>query len=258
MPKDRGMKNIDLYLDNFTKLITVKIKKKGKVKILDAGCGYGIAMAELVKIFGEKVEVVGFNYSKHDGNKELLKRELLKKKVFSRIELKKIKNFPKFIYCDASNKLPFKDHEFDFIYSMISMYLFDDKIAFLEECNRILKKDGIARISPAFGRHDSKLIRGQKGVPEYYQYFWEVWDKGKQIKIWEYCNKTSGVRSIWKNRLKGDNPMYIEIFGNVKVNFKLRFISSVDLNLIWNDWGGVKSIYTTQLREDFNPRYRKQ
>ena len=256
MPKDRGIDKVDAYFGDFTRIIAERIKAKGKVRILDAGCGYGIAMMGFVKRFGECVEVIGYNYLKNDGDRTKMKQQAIEKGIFTKEEVTKIKNLPKIIYFDANKRLPFKDKSFDFIYSMASLYLYDDKIHFLEECNRILRNDGIARISPAFPRHTSKLIRGQKGIPEQYQWFWEVWDKGKAVGIENYANKIKGVKAVWKNRGKGDEPMYIEIIGKYKVDFKLRFIASIDLNLIWEGWGGVKSIYTTQLEKDFTPRYR--
>ena len=264
MPKDRPIEKVDAYFGDFTKQIARAIKKKGKVKILDAGCGFGVAMMGFVKRFGDKVEMMGYNYSKHDGNLVTAKKESIKKGIFTKKELSKIKNLPKFIYCDASKKLPFKDNTFDFIYSMASVYLYDDKIHFLDECNRILKKDGIARISPSFEKHERIYLQkaGSKKkewiyLPECYQNYWEIWDKGKEVKIWDYCNKIKGVKAVWKNRYKGDKPMYIEVKGNRKVDFKLRFISSIDLNFIWKKFGGVKSIYTTQLKKSFEPRYKK-
>ncbi len=260
MPKDRGIEKVDSYFGNFTKIIAERVKKKGIVKILDAGCGYGVAMMGFVKRFGDKVEMIGFNYSKHDGNSEIMKQKAIKKGIFTKQELKKIRNVPRFVYCDASKKLPFKENAFDFIYSMASLYLYDDKIHFLEECNRILKKDGLSRISPGFGQHKTARVKNRWLIkyPETYWNFWEVWDKGKEIKIWNYCNKIKGVRAVWKNRGKGDKPQYIEIQGSPKVDFKLHFVSSVDMNFIWKKWGGVKSIYTTQKIGSFVPRYKKK
>ena len=254
MPKDRGIEKVDSYFGDFTKIIERTIKKKGKVKILDTGCGYGVAMIGFIKRFGEKVEMVGFNYSKHDGNLKKMKQQAIEKGIFTKQELKKIKNIPKIFYCDASKKLPFKDNSFDFIYSMASLYLYDNKIHFLEECNRILKKNGTARISPGFGRHHAKS--GRTLYPEQYQEFWEIWDKGKEVKIWNYCKRIRGVRAIWRGRKKGDKPMYIEIKKQSKLDFKLKLISSIDFNFLWKDWTGVKSIYTTQKK--FTPRYKKK
>ena len=192
MPKDRGIKHVNKYFGNFTKLVANKIKEQGKVKILDAGCGYGVAMMDFVKKFGDKVEMIGYNYSKNDGDIEIMKKQAIKKRIFTKQELEKIKNLPKIIYIDASKGLPFKDNKFDFIYSMASVYLYDDKIKFLEECNRILKKDGIARISVAFYPHFKK----KKGFPSKYYEMWEIWDKGKEVKIWNYCKRIKGIKSV--------------------------------------------------------------
>jgi len=261
MPKDRGIEKVESYFGNFTKLIAERIKKKGKVKILDAGCGYGVAMMGFVKKFGGKIEMIGFNYSKHDGNLKKMKQQAVEKGIFTKKELSKVKNMPEFVYCDASKKLPFKNNSFDFIYSMASVYLYDDKIHFLEECNRILKKDGIARISVAFWEHKKMYLQksGTKTkkwitLPEHYRYFWEIWDRGKQIKIWNYCKKIKGLKVVGKKR---ETKQYLEIRKQPKLNFKLQFISSIDLNFIWKKFGGVKSIYTTQLKKDFEPRYKK-
>jgi ubiquinone/menaquinone biosynthesis C-methylase UbiE len=265
MPKDRGIDKVEAYFGDFVNLIENKIKKQGKVKILDAGCGYGVAMMGFVKRFGNNVELAGYNYSKKDGDLEIMKEKAIEKGIFTKDELKTITNssLPKIIYLDASKKLPFKDHSFDFIYSMASLYLYDDKIHFLEECSRILKKDGIARISPSFSEHKKIYIQEQGSkikkwiiLPEGYRNYWEIWDKGKEVKIWNYCNRIKGVKAVWKNRGNGDKPMYIEIHGNAKVNFNLRLVSSIDLNFIWKNFGGVKSIYTTQLEGSFRPRYK--
>ena len=257
MPKDRGIENVERYFGNFIKLVEDKIRKKGKVKILDAGCGYGVAMMGFLKRFGNKVEIIGYNYSSNDGNTKIMKQQAVKRKIFTKQELSKIKKFPKFYYIDASKKLPFKNNEFDFIYSMASIYLYDKKIKFLEECNRILKKDGLARISPTFNM-DTKKIKNKIGncKPGYYMKYWEIWDKGKEIQIENYCKKIKGVKAVWGNKYKGDKPMYIEIIGNGKVDFKLQFISSIDYNFIWKDWGGVKSIYTTQKK--FRPKWKSK
>ena len=247
MPKDRGIKNIERYFGNFVKLVAKKIKKKGKVKILDAGCGYGVAMMDFVKIFGNKIEIIGYNYSKNDGDIKRMKQQAIKKRIFIKKELNKIKKFPKILYLDANKRLPFKDNEFDFIYSMASVYLYDDKIHFLEECNRILKKEGIARISVAFWPH----FENKKGFPSKYYEMWEIWDKGKEIKIWNYCKKIKGLKVVGKEK---DSKQYLEIKKQPKLDFKLQFISSIDYNFIWKGWGGVKSIYTTQKK--FKPRWK--
>jgi len=260
MPKDRGIEKADKYFGNFTKIIAERIKKQGKVKILDAGCGYGVAMMGFLKRHGDNVDICGYNYSKHDGNLEIMKQQAIKKDIFTKEELDKINKFPKFFYCNASKRLPFKDNTFDFIYSIASIYLYDDKIHFLEECNRILKKNGIARVSPSFGIHNDQSYGKVKHIPKEYWEFWRIWNKGKEIKPENYFGKFPGVSIVWRNRGKkgGDKPCYIEIKKQKKLDFKLQFVSSVDMNFIWTRWGGVKSIYTTQQKKDFIPRYKKK
>jgi ubiquinone/menaquinone biosynthesis C-methylase UbiE len=239
MTKDRGIENVERYFGNFTKLVADKIKKDGKVKILDAGCGYGVAMMGFVKRFGDKIDITGFNLKPKHGNEGIMKKEAIKKKIFSKEEVTKIKNMPKFIYCDASKKLPFSSESFDFIYSMASVYLYDDKIHFLEECNRILKKDGIARISVAFWPH----FRNKKGFPSRYYEMWEIWDRGKEVKVWNYCKKIKGLKVVGKEK---DSKQYLEIKKQKKLDFKLKLVAAIDYNQLNKNWYGVKSIYTTK------------
>lgn len=258
MPKDRGIEKVEVYFGDFLKLVEQKVKKKrGRVRILDAGCGYGVAIMGFVKRFGNKVELVGFNSIRRNGNTRIMKQQAIEKRIFTKEELKKVKNLPKSVYCDASKKLLFRDNSFDFIYSMASIYLYDDKIHFLEECSRILKKNGIARISPSFGVHNDQSYGKVKNIPEEYWEFWRIWNKGKEVKMWEYCKRIKGVKAVWRNRGKkrGSKMCYIEIKKQKKLDFKLRFIAAIDLNFIWEQWGGVKSIYTTQL--NFKPRYKE-
>lgn len=259
MPKDRGIEKIRPYFGDFLKLVETRIKEKGRVRILDAGCGWGVAMMGFVKMFGDKVEMVGYNSIKRNGDIIKMKEQAIEKGIFTKEELKTIKNIPKIVYCDANKKLPFKDSNFDFIYSMASIYLYEKKIEFLQECNRILKKDGIARISPSFGIHNDQSYGKVKNIPEEYWEFWRIWNKGREIKIWDYCKKIEGVKAVWRNRNKkgGNKPCYIEIRKQEKLDFGLRFVSAIDLNVIWYKWGGVKSIYTTQKQGSFTPRYRE-
>ena len=114
MAKDRGIDKVEAYFGNFVKLVERRINKQGKVKILDAGCGYGVAMMGFIKRFGNKIEMMGFNYSQRDGNIAKMKKYAIKNGIFTKKELERI-TLPKIVYCDASKRLPFKDNSFDFI-----------------------------------------------------------------------------------------------------------------------------------------------
>jgi len=101
MRKNRGLGELDSYLENFSGLIKNKLKYQKKVKILDAGCGYGLAMTGLLKKFGNRIEVIGYNKNKQHGTIKDLKRMSIKRGLFTKEDIKKIKNFPKIIYLNA-------------------------------------------------------------------------------------------------------------------------------------------------------------
>lgn len=49
-------------------------------------------------------------------------------------------------YCGSGDDLPFRDEEFDYLYSIHSFEHFDDQIAVLDEWSRVVKKGGIIAI----------------------------------------------------------------------------------------------------------------
>jgi len=249
MKRDRGITELDSYLGNFTKEIQRRISQKGKVKILDAGCGYGIVMIELVKKFGDKVEVIGYNQNKSHGTVKELKERAVRTGIFTKEEINKLKNFPKIIYLDADKGLPFKNNSFDFVFSLASIYLYKDKIKFLEECNRILKKDGIARIQlfeTEFVENKEDIFMKLKNSNN--KPFWELWDKRKRIDFISYFEKIKGVKVKFGKR--EDNKhiiVYLEIKKIPNLDFKLRFVDYIDMRPIAKDRFGIGSIYTTEL-----------
>ncbi|MBW2996933.1 class I SAM-dependent methyltransferase, partial [Candidatus Woesearchaeota archaeon] len=253
MALDRGIEDIAPRLGDFVKLVEQRINRGDTVRILDAGCGYGTAMMGFVKQVGSKVQLIGFNSSERHGTLETMRNDVIKKGLFAKDELEQIPNLPRIVYFDASDGLPFESDSFDFIYSINSLHYYDDKIHFLEECNRVLKEGGIARIGSAFGNHYFGL---RAHTPEKYPGFWEIWDKGEEVDAWVYLNQFKGVKTVYEPATnKEEVPQYIEIQKQAHLDFKLRLIASIDFNFIWRDWSGVKSIYTTQL--EFRPKWKK-
>ncbi len=258
MAINRGIDELPRRLGDFIELVERRINEKGKVRIFEAGCGYGSAMMGFVKRFGNDVDMWGLNYSPHYGDRKLMIKDAIEKRLFTEEEIRRLGNLPQFKFGDASRELPFESDTFDFIYSIHALHYFDDKIGFLEECNRILARDGVGRFNSAFGIVGVHYPRKQ--TPPKYPEFWEIWDNGEEVKIWDYCARVQGVRFVGKpNRYKerGDyHPEYLEIRKQPKLDFGLRLIASIDFNFLWEGWTGVKSVYTTQ--KDFVPKWKKQ
>ena len=245
MARDRGIEKIEEYSGDFLRIIENTIKKKGKVRILEAGCGHGVAMIGFVKRFGAAVEIIGFNLNRQHGTIDRMKKQAIDKKLFTRTELKKLKNLPKIVYCDASKKLPFESNRFDFIYSRASMYLFDDKVYFLEECNRVLETGGLMRVTPGFGLLSAP--EGSKNAPKGI----EIYDSGMLINPKRYFKRFRGVKIVDNGK-----SHYFEIKKQPVLNFRLRLITFIDYNFLWHKWMGVKSIYTTQRLDTFVPHWK--
>jgi SAM-dependent methyltransferase len=242
MKKDRGVQELDDYLENFSKEIQERINEKGKVRILDAGCGYGLAMAGLIKKFENKVEIVGYNLTKKDGTIKDFKKRAIKKGIFTEKEIKKLKNFPKIIYFDVDKGLPFKKDSFDFIFSLASVYLYKDKIKFFEECNRVLKFGGIAKISLFEMKDSQNKLRNNL--------FWEIWNEGKEIDFPDYFKEIKGVQI--KSGKREDNNhiiIYLEIRKQQKLDFKLKLIGVINMGIIAPDKYGMRSIYVSKLNK---------
>lgn len=73
MELSRTTKELDFYLNNFTQEFEKKLNSKKNVKILDAGCGYGITMLGLSKKLRGKIKLIVYNQKKEHGTINLLK-----------------------------------------------------------------------------------------------------------------------------------------------------------------------------------------
>ncbi|POX64471.1 hypothetical protein C3492_05410 [Streptomyces sp. Ru62] len=248
MTRDRGLTHARKYLGDLESAVAARIEQQGRVRLLEAGCGYGMAMLELVRRFGDAVEVCGFNYSPIDGDEQRMRSEALARGIFSAEELERTQ-LPRIVFCDASRPLPFADASFDFVYSQASLYLYDDKAAFLEECNRVLAPGGQARISPS-------LHFDEKDAPEKYQGYWEIWDQGREVELGEYLRRVPGIDLVWPAGAERPDLAYLDLRRQNHLDLGLRLVASVDLNFVWHEWGGVRSIYSTQVA--FTPRYKRE
>ncbi|MFJ9623212.1 class I SAM-dependent methyltransferase [Streptomyces sp. NPDC101181] len=248
MTRDRGLSHAQKYLGDLKTAVAARIEQQGRVRLLEAGCGYGVAMLDLTRTFGDAVEVCGFNYSPVDGDEQRMRAEAVGRGIFTAEELERTA-LPRISFCDASRPLPFPEASFDFVYSQASLYLYDDKAAFLKECNRLLAPGGVARISPS-------LHFDEKDAPEKYQGYWEIWDQGREVELGDYLERVDGVELVWPAGREHPECAYIELHRQDHLDLGLRLVASVDLNFLWHEWGGVRSVYSTQVA--FTPRYKRE
>ena len=233
--RKRGVKELGENIGDYVKDIRGLVNKKGKIKILEIGTGYGKSLLELKKEFGDKIETHGINLEPR-WNLDLVKKFALHHNIFSKKELKE--NLPKIHILDAGKKLPFKSESFDFIYSIASIQYIHDKALFLEEMNRILKKEGIAKLQHSFKKSES--------YPQELRNLFEIWDKGKRIEVKNYVLKMKKLKNIKFNKTKTNTIGYLLMTKGKNFKLGLKYITSFDLHNLGEDLWGTKVIYTVK------------
>jgi SAM-dependent methyltransferase len=202
---------------------------KKKIKILEIGCGYGRALLELKKMFGNQIEIHGINAEKR-WDRKLSRKFGISEKIFTNKDIDK--NLPKIHIMDAGKKTHFKSNSFDYIYSWATMQYVVDKAKLLEEVNRLLTDKGIARIEIQERKKYSNPIE--------YKHLFEIWKGNKRInftshikKFKNFTIKTSKIRP-WS---------YVIIKKKKKLDLGLKLVENVDLHAINPKWWGIKAIY---------------
>lgn len=228
----RGIEEASERIGDYVKDIRDLINKKGKIRILEVGAGYGRSLLELKKEFGDQIEAHGINLEPR-WNLKLIEKFGLNNHIFSRNEIKK--NLPQLHILDAGKKLPFGNESFDLIYSVSSIQYIHDKALFLEEMNRILKKDGLTRLHDAFKKEEN--------YPVELKNLFEIWMNGKGIEFRDYILNVKKFKNIQFKKTK-QNPMGYLLMkkgGNFKLG--LKYVTSFDLNQLGKNLWGAKAIY---------------
>jgi ubiquinone/menaquinone biosynthesis C-methylase UbiE len=233
----RGLEETKERIEDIVPHIKKLLKKKRKIKVLEVGCGYGKALLELRKIFGERVEIHGIN-SEERWTVKLVRRFGLAEKIFNKDEIDR--NLPKIHILDAGRRIPFKGKSFDFIFSQACVQYIEDKALFLEEVNRILTDEGLAII---------ELQEMKEDYPVEYGTLFEIWDGEKKINCINYLKKFKNLKvrnsKLAKSLITSArrNWHYAILKRAKRFNLGLRLIHSFDLNKIHGRWFGSKAIY---------------
>ncbi len=223
---EQAVTRIGDLLQDVQKLVT----ERGKIKVLEVGCGYGKALLDLKSAFGDQVEIHGTNVEA-EWSLELIRDFALDQEVYA--SEKDLEYYlPTLHILDASEPFPFPDDCFDLIYSQAAAHYFTDKMRFLEEVNRLLTPDGVARID---------INHRAAEYPLEYRDRIEIWDDERKIDFEEYMN---AYKSVCFNYDAKSRPFgYLTMSKEQKMHFNIELVYAFDLNQIYDKWWGRKSIY---------------
>ncbi|MBI5138814.1 MAG: class I SAM-dependent methyltransferase [Candidatus Vogelbacteria bacterium] len=128
--------------DRLLSEIKNRITKEKSIRILEVGCGRGILMLDLLRLF-PTLKLTGVNKRDVHGIKDKNDLSLRAKELGLELSNKQI---PEIYFSDAT-KLPFADNTFDIIISQVTFLHIENKAKALSEIYRVLKPCGIALLS---------------------------------------------------------------------------------------------------------------
>ncbi len=206
--------------------IDARLDRRDVVRVLELGCGFGMALLDLRERYGERVEVFGINRVPHDGGIDSMMLGL-RDRERTRNEAS-IGDLPEIVYADVSGRLPFEDESFDVVFSQVAWLYFSNKIAVIREVMRVLRTDGVAKI-------DADELR--TGLPPEYARLVEIWDNGGIVPLGEYVRRYDGM--LEKTR-EGE---YLRFGKRLAFGENLERVAEIDLSAIHSHWDGVKCVY---------------
>jgi len=172
--RGRGLADLHERVGDVCAEIDARLRRQKVVRVLELGCGYAIALLDLVARYGERVETYGLNLRREDGQDEILRREAARRglDVAARGG-----GLPTLVHADVAQGLPFHDDRFDVVISQVAWQYFRNKIGVLREVVRVLRSDGVGMIDA--DEFDAKL------PPEYGRLV-EIWDGGRVMPLGDY------------------------------------------------------------------------
>ena len=198
---DNQTANLRQALIRQNEIMALKAKITLKDQILDAGCGIGGSAFFLAKNFGCKVTGI----------------TLSKKQAESANNSSKLENTDRLtqFYVMDFNQTAFKEQSFDVVWVLESYCYADDKKAFVQEANRILKKNGRLILADAFETKSRYKLTEKKVI--------DGW-----IKRWAVNSLIT--KQEFRNHLKNNgfgNIEYFDISKNVEPSSRKLFFRSL-------------------------------
>jgi len=227
--RGRGLADLHERVGDVCAEIDARLRRQKVVRVLELGCGYAIALLDLVARYGERVETYGLNLRREDGQDEILRREAARRglDVAARGG-----GLPTLVHADVAQGLPFHDDRFDVVISQVAWQYFRNKIGVLREVVRVLRSDGVGMIDA--DEFDAKL------PPEYGRLV-EIWDARGLVAFERYAARF-GMSFVPTARGRALRLVKNRSFGE-----DLVARMEIDANAIDARWDGIKCIYA--LRE---------
>lgn len=159
--KSRGLDDLSLRIGDITREIDRRIRAGSPVRILEVGCGYGVALLQLRHRYGSQVDLHGINRSPTHGDTRTMKAIAAKRGLHTDSESNGLA-LPRIHYFDVCAPWPLPSDSFDLVFSQHAFLWFDDKIKPLEEINRVITDNGIAlldlRVTRSKSTHKSSIV----------------------------------------------------------------------------------------------------
>ena len=121
--------DLSLWSSYFVRLLLDNVEMRPNMQVLDVGCGTGVPLFELAHRLGTTCHLTGI-----DPWAAAIDRAKWKQSIYDTENIT--------LLVGDATKLPFEDKKFDIIVSNLSLNNLEAPQKMLEECHRVLKKDG--------------------------------------------------------------------------------------------------------------------
>lgn len=227
--RGRGLEKFTIKVGDISKIIEKNLHRKQR--ILEIGTGYAQLLVELANIYGDSLELHGFNKEGNYVNlPTALKIALYREKI---TDINFIKDDQiTFSFGDAGVHLPFSDGYFDLIVSQYCIAYIPDKLNLLNEVSRILKKDGEALLHTEF----EHMIPEEVGEDDDFITL-EIYRQNAPVALKDYFAPFSNLEYILKQ-----SGSILKMHGGTDNKFNGSIIEAE--TIIHDQFFGVRSIYS--------------
>jgi SAM-dependent methyltransferase len=226
--RGRGLSDLHERVGDVCAEIDARLRRQDVVRVLELGCGYAIALLDVVARYGARVETYGQNLRREEGQDEILRREATARNI----DIDGA-GLPTLLHGDVAHGVPLADATVDVVVSQVAWRYFRNKIGVLRDVVRVLRPDGVGMIDA--DEFDAKL------PPEYGRLV-EIWGERALVPFADYLAR-HGMAFVPTPRGRA-----LRLVKNPSFGEDLVPSMEIDANAIDARWDGIKCIYALQGR----------